>query len=332
MAQFPLPPALAADLQRVEQIVLERTRSRAAVISVAGARLLGQGNQRPRAALVLMAAQTGAYRRERVLHAAAAVELIHAATQTHDDLIDEGERRRGAPRTGEWNHGVALMVGDYLFALASGEMALSPDPRVIDYYAQAVKRITEESVAPAPPLSPPELGRARHLERISGTDAALYAAACKAGGACGGAPPEQIEALGHFGHSLGLAMRLGDEIADFAAPPGAVSTADAVSTSGAPGDEHLPGASLRAGAITLPLLCALSSGDSAALAAALDSADPDVQARAIEEVRRHGLGPARAELARLAAQARAALAGVPEGEPRHALAEVVDYAVGRGQG
>ncbi|HMQ34781.1 MAG TPA: polyprenyl synthetase family protein [Chloroflexaceae bacterium] len=316
MTQFPLPPALAADMQQIEQIVHERTSSRAAVISVAGSRLLGDGGARERAGLVLMAAQTGTYRREQVAHAAAAVELIHAATRTHDDLVDEAERRRGAPRTGEWGHGVALMVGDYLFALASGEMALSPDPRVIGYYAHAVMRITEATLAPPAPLRPLEESRARHLERLSGAAAELYAAACKAGGACGGAPPEHIEALGRFGHDLGLALALGDEARDFAGPGGQAG--------GEP-----PGASLRAGVVTMPLIFAASHGDGAGLAAALDSDDTDQQAWALAEVRRHGLAPTRAEIARLAAQARVALAGVPPGAACVALARVADFAVAR---
>lgn len=311
MTEFPLPPALAADMQQIDQIVQARPSSRAAVISVAGSRLRGNGEPRVHAALVLMAAQTGTYVREQVAHAAAAVELIYAATRTHDDLVDEAERRRGAPRTGEWGHGVALMVGDYLFALASGEMALSPDPRVIGYYAHAVMRITEEALAPPPPLAPLEEARARHLDRLGGA-AELYAAACKAGGACGGATPEQIEALGRFGHDLGLALCLGDEARDFAPPAGEPA-----------------GASVRAGAITLPLIFAAAHGDRQGLAAAIDGDDPEAQAWALAEVRRHGLAPTRAEIARLAAQARVALAGVPPGAAREALARIADFAVAR---
>lgn len=323
MIQFPLPPGLAADLQHIEQIVQERTHSRSAVISVAGARLLVPGAARTRAALVLMAAQTGAYQLERVVHAAAAIELIHAATQTHDDLVDQAERRRGVPRVGEWNHGVALMVGDYLFALAAGEMALSPDPRVIGFYSHAVTRITEETLSPPVSPRPLEEARARHLERLGGTVAALYVAACKAGGACGGAPPEQIEALGRFGHDLGLALRLGDEAHDFAAADNAAPAASARA------DSAPPGASLRAGVVSMPLIYAAAHGDSERLVAALESGDPAEHDWAIAEVRRLGLAPTRAEVARLAAQARVALVGVPPGEARETLARVADYAVAR---
>lgn len=310
MTRIPLTPNLADDLRHVEQIIIERTRSRAAVISVAGARLLAPGVERTHATLVLLAAQTGAYQRERVQHAAAAAELIYAATQTHDDLVDEAERRRGRPRDGEWGHAVALMVGDYLFALAAGEMALSPDARVISFYSQAVMRITESTLEPPAPPRPLEEARVRHLQRLSGTHAALFGAACRAGSACVGASAEQIEALGSFGEQLGLALRLGDEILSFAAPAGA---------------------GLPAGTLSLPLIFAVAHGDGERLCAGLDSADPAELGWAVAEVRRHGIAPTRTELARLAAQARAALDGVPPGAARAALALSADYAEQRAQ-
>ncbi len=313
MRHIEFSPNLSADLQQVEQIIHERTHARAAVISIAGSHLSPPDVPRLRAALVLLAAQTASYHLEQVIHAAAAVELIHAATQTHNDLVDEAERRRGRPRAGPWNHGVALMVGDYLFALAAGEMALSPDPRVIIFFTEAVKQITEGILMPAAPLQPLEEGRARHLERIGHTDAALIVAACKAGAAAAGADPEHIETLGHFGHELGLALRLGDEVRDFTEHNGSAA----------------PGASLRAGVVTLPLIFAAALGNGPRLAAALDSTDTAEQSWAVDTVRRYGLTPARAEVLRCAESARGMLARVPPGPGREALARIADYAVQR---
>ncbi|MFQ3663225.1 MAG: polyprenyl synthetase family protein [Chloroflexaceae bacterium] len=313
MRHVEFSPNLSADLQQVEQIIHERTHARAAVISIAGSHLSPPDVPRLRAALVLLAAQTAGYQLERVIHAAAAVELIHAATQTHNDLVDEAERRRGRPRVGPWNHGVALMVGDYLFALAAGEMALSPDPRVIIFFTEAVKQITEGMLMPAAPLQPLEEGRARHLERIGHTDAALIVAACKAGAAAAGADPEHIETLGRFGHELGLALRLGDEVRDFTEHNGSAA----------------PGTSLRAGVVTLPLIFAAALGNGPRLAAALDSTDATEQSWAVDTVRRYGLTPTRAEVLRCAESARGILAQAPPGPGREALARVADYAVQR---
>lgn len=299
MTQFSLPAPLADDLRDVERLILERTHSRAAVISVSNARLLEPEAPRDRAALVLLAALTGDYRRERVLHAAAAVELIAAASATHGGLVDEAERREGVPRVGEWAQGVPLMVGDYLFALAAGEMALAPDARVIDFYSQAVMRISESALAPPPPLRPLEPARAGHLERLAG-QAALVAAACKAGGACAGATPEQIEALGRFGAELGLAMALADELRPFA--------------DGAP-------SGLQPGVVTLPLILAAHQGDGERLGAALGGEDGAELAWAAAEVARYGTAPAADELAQLAARATVALTTLPPSEGRDALAQ-----------
>jgi geranylgeranyl pyrophosphate synthase len=308
MTQFPVPHALVDDLRQVEQRILERTHARGAVISAVGPRRW-PGGEPIRAALVLAAALTGEYRAERVIHAAAAVELIYAATTTHGDLVDEAARRKGVPRAGEWGQGLPLMVGDYLFALAAGEMALTPDARVIDFYSQAVMQISEAALAPPPPLRPLEPALARHVERLGGA-AALVAAACKAGGACAAVPPEQIEALGRFGHSLGLGLALAEEVRALT-----------------PGANPAPAEALRAGAVSMPLAYAAHCGDGERLAAALDGGDEDALAWAAAEVARHGLAPARAEVARLAARARDGLAALPPGPGRDALAAAADYPV-----
>ncbi|MEI7771227.1 MAG: polyprenyl synthetase family protein [Chloroflexales bacterium] len=313
MIQPPLPPNLGADMQEVERIISERTRSRATVISAADPHLLRPGDTRLRSALVLLAAQLGDYRLDQAIHAAAAIELIYAATSTHDDLVDEVERRRGLARQGDWNNGILLMVGDYLFALAAGEMSLSPDPRVISYYSQAVMQICESQLAPVLALRPADQAAEQYFAYIEGTSAALHAAACKAGAACGRLGAEQIEALGHFGCELGMALRIGTELRDFAR--------------GSANGATLAGSSLRYGAATLPLILAAAAGDGARLELALESGGADLD-WAVGEVRRHGVGPARAELALRTAAARAALELFPAGPARAALEQIADY-VGR---
>jgi heptaprenyl diphosphate synthase len=139
MNPLPIPNTIAADLQAVDALILERVRSRSALIGAASSHILASGGKRIRAALTLLACQLGRYELDQVIHAAAAVEMIHAASLVHDDLIDDAERRRSKVTVHtRWDSGVALMVGDYLFALAAVEMSLAPDPRIIAFYSQAV--------------------------------------------------------------------------------------------------------------------------------------------------------------------------------------------------
>jgi geranylgeranyl pyrophosphate synthase len=170
---------------------------------------------------------------------------------------------------------------------------------VIEFYSQAVMRITEGALAPPPPLRPLEPARARHIERLGG-HATLVAAACKAGGACAGAPPEQIEALGRFGAELGLAMLLADELDAFAAAPPP---------------------SLRAGAVSLPVVFAAHHGNGERVAAALGGGDEAELGWVVHEVARYGAAPTRAEVVQLASRAADALAALPPSAGRDGLAQ-----------
>ncbi|HWQ11489.1 MAG TPA: polyprenyl synthetase family protein, partial [Roseiflexaceae bacterium] len=218
MSQLPVPAELAPDLKRVDQIIAERTTARPVVAGIAGPHL-GAGAGRWRAVVALLAARLGAYAPERAAHAAAAVELIYAAARVHDSLVDEAARRRGQMAAqAHWGSSAALMVGDYLFALAAAEMALAPDPRVIAAYSRSVMAICEGQLAPVTSVVPLDVARNQYLYRAGRIDAALFEAAARAGAACSELAPEQADALGRFGYDLGLALRIAADARDYEGP------------------------------------------------------------------------------------------------------------------
>ncbi|NJN19758.1 MAG: polyprenyl synthetase [Oscillochloris sp.] len=272
---------------------------------MSGARL-PDGNNLIRAGLVLLTAGLGEYRTEQVLHAAAAAELIRAATLTHDDLIDPAERRRGDAATNDWDNGVVLMVGDYLFALAAGEMALSPDARVISFYSEAVQQIAESALTPVTQLQPADEAYEAYITRATGASAALLAAACRSGAACGGLDEAAITAAGVYGRNLGLAAHISAEIRALEQTP---DSARAI--------------------ISLPLIYAAAHSDAERLLAALDSADPVEQQWLATSIHNHGIGPARAEARRLTDTARATLDVLPDGETRRLLADLAQQGIAR---
>ena len=321
MSQLPISTALLADLEKVDQIIVERVQSRSSVIRIAGQHILTSGGKRIRAALALLAAQLGHYNLDAVIHSAAAVELIHAASLVHDDLVDDAEQRRGTPTVHtRWDGNVALMVGDYLFALAAAEMALTPDPRIIAYFSRGVMTICEGELTPVVDVAPLDVATRQYLYKIGCKTAALFEAACKAGMVCGGGTQEQVDALGRFGYDLGMAFQIVDDVLDMTGTP---------ETLGKPA-----GNDLREGTITLPLIYAVDGGADPALAAIVD-AQPIDDARldwAIGEVQRLG-GTARAlEDARgYAERAMAHLDSFPDSAARHALGQVARFVVVREQ-
>jgi heptaprenyl diphosphate synthase/octaprenyl-diphosphate synthase len=319
MSQLPIPAALIADLEQLDQVIIERAQSRSAVIQVAGHYILTSGGKRIRAALALLAAQLGRYDLDTVVHSAAAIELIHAASLVHDDLVDETEQRRGVRTVHtRWDGNVALMVGDYLFALASAEMALAPDPRIIGYFARGVMTICEGELSPVMSVTPVAVAIEQYLYKIGCKTAALFEAACKAGMVCGGGAVEQIDALGRFGYDLGLAFQIVDDVLDF--------TGDAT-TLGKPA-----GNDLREGTITLPLIYAVESGGGAQLTQVVEAHPPSEQqiAWAINEVRRLG-GAERAldDARHYAERALSHLEGFPDSAAMHALGEIARFVVTR---
>jgi len=312
------PSWLLNDLQSVAQVMIERVRSHSVLINVAGRHILRSGGKRLRAALVLLSAQLGTYDFERVLHAATAVELIHVASLVHDDLVDEAERRRGVVSVHtEWDHGVALMVGDYFFALASGEMALAPDPRIITYFSEAVMTICEGELAPVVDATPLEKALDQYYYKIGCKTASLFTAACKAGMASGLGTQEQIDALGNFGYDLGLAFQVVDDILDFVGDE---------ATLGKPA-----GSDLRQGVITLPFIYAVAASDDDSLLAALDSDDEDLLDHAVQEVRRLGVAPARDEAYRLIERALAHLTIFPDNPVRCTFQDIAAFVLEREQ-
>lgn len=267
---------LAQDLQAIDRAVLEKFESRSALLNVASRYLLSSGGKRVRAALTLLCARLGTHYDEcRVYNVATAIEMIHSASLVHDDLVDEAEVRRGRVTVhSKWGGNVALMVGDYLFALAAGQMAEASDPRIIKSFARGVERICEAELSPVTDVEPLQKALDQYYAKISGKTAALFECAAEGGLLATGGTEQQIEALRHFGYEIGLAFQIVDDVLDF--------TADE-QTLGKPA-----GHDLKEGTITLPVLYAIDQGASEIVREAALTFQPsnELVAAAVAEVRR----------------------------------------------
>jgi heptaprenyl diphosphate synthase len=291
MNELPIPAALAPDLRRVQQVIAERLKPRPIVDQIATPHTAIGGTERPHAALVLLAAQIGDYDISRTLHAAAAIELIAAATSLHGGLVDAEARRRDA--VGGWpgiDSNVPLMVGDYLLALAAAEMALTPDPRIIAYYSRSVMAFCEATLAPVRGPDP-ESALAQYLEGAGRSAASLCESACRAGAICGGLGLEQVDLLGRYGHDLGLALAIHQDVSDL---------------------QGGHGSKPRAGTITLPLIyAAMAAGSHVSAQNEQETAQQSRGvARALEDAQMH------------AARAHGHLMGLPESPARDRLAAI----------
>lgn len=311
--------ALADDLALVERTMVERTASRSRPIAAAGAYTVSAGGKRLRAALVLLAARLGSYDLERAARPAVAIELLHAASLVHDDLVDHTLRRRGRVTVhARWDRHVALMVGDYFFALAANELAAEPDPRIIRFYADAAQIVVEGELRPVTQLEPMSVALEQYFYKTGAKTAALFEAACKAGIAVGGGTAEQVEALERFGYNLGVAFQIIDDILDFTSNETAL---------GKPA-----GNDLREGTLTLPLIYAVAQSDAPLLREVARTARPNpTQVPQLIEavIAAGGISRALDEARQIVQQAQSALAHFPPTGALQALYDICDFVLQR---
>jgi heptaprenyl diphosphate synthase/octaprenyl-diphosphate synthase len=310
---------LADDLATIERLLIQRTASSSRLLAAAGAHTVAAGGKRLRAALVLLAARLGDYQFVRAARPAVAIELLHAASLVHDDLVDHTLRRRGRVTVhSRWDSHVALMLGDYFFAVSANELAAEQDPRIIRFYADAARTVVEGELRPVTQLEPLEVALAQYRYKIGSKTAALFEAACKAGIAVAGGTSEQIEALGQFGYDLGLAFQIVDDVLDFT------------------GDETLlgkpAGNDLREGTLTLPLIYAVAQGGSPLLREVAHSARPDpvnVPQLVAAVIAAGGTDLAMHEAHQTVERALGHLSTFPPSSAMRALSDICDFVLNR---
>jgi geranylgeranyl diphosphate synthase type II len=181
------------------------------------------GGKRVRPALALASSEAVGGSVEDALPVAAALEMVHTYSLVHDDLpcMDDDDLRRGKPTSHRvFGEALAVLAGDALHSLAfesllsggpAGESgcALARDLASAAGVRGMVGGQVEDLEAEGRPPSEERLARIH-----AGKTAALFAAACRAGGRAGGADREAVSALDRFGRDLGLAFQVVDDVLD----------------------------------------------------------------------------------------------------------------------
>jgi octaprenyl-diphosphate synthase len=233
----------------------------------------------------------------RAIPLAAAVELIHSATLLHDDVLDEGEERRGRPASRVlWGNLVSVLSGDLLLTSALELVAASGVEGAMQDTLMTMQRLIAGEVAQLKARGRDDLGVEGYMEIARGKTASLFSNACRAGARVAGASHEVIEAVGHFGERVGIAFQIVDDVLDLEGVPHEVGKR--LGHDLAEGKTTLPMAlALRTDAASLrPLLITARAGDT--VAAARVSQAPSVRA-ACEEARAFAQSETEAGLAKL---------------------------------
>lgn len=288
------------------------------VLTAAVEHLLSSGGKRIRPALALLAARFYPTHPEKITALAAAVEMLHTATLVHDDLIDKALFRRGVPTlNSEWTPSMTVLTGDYLFARAAYLASQTDHIGVMHIFSQTLMTICTGELKQQ--FEKTSLDAQNYYERIYAKTAALLKAATEGAGVLAGAPQEHVQALSDYGHFVGMAFQIIDDVLDF--------TSDEA-TLGKP-----VGSDLAQGLVTLPTLYYLKRHPSAnTVSAVLDgtACEPHAIAHAVEAIRQSGaIDQALAEAQAFIARSQEALTPLPDGAARDSLAALAEFVVRR---
>jgi heptaprenyl diphosphate synthase len=321
-ADSSLAATIADGLAGVEKALAEAAQTEEALLTEASRHLIDAGGKRFRATLVLLAAHFGDPRDERIVPAAAAIELTHLATLFHDDVMDEATIRRGhESANSRWDNTIAILTGDFLFARASNLLA-GLGPEAIRIQAETFTRLVSGQVAETLGPRPGQDPLAHYLHVVEDKTASLIATAGRFGAMFAGAPGDAVDRVCAASHALGVAFQLSDDILDVASESAESGKA--------------PGTDLREGVRSLPVLHALAAppgrdGDRLRdLLSRGGLTDEALHAEALALLRAHpAMDAARADLAGWVAVARAEIAGLPDVPARRAFATMSDFVLDR---
>jgi len=196
------------------------------------------GGKRLRPLLVCLSAGVPPPESDGLVQAAVAVELVHAATLVHDDVLDGSALRRGRPTVvASGGRKMATATGDLLFARAFAELARGRSPASVTVLSRASSELALGELMQRADAFDGAIQVERYLQRCRLKTAVLFRAACELGALAGGIPSTS---LAPFGEQIGLAFQILDDVLDVSGPP---------ERTGKP-----RGADLLDGTITLPLI------------------------------------------------------------------------------
>ena len=178
---------------------------------------LNTGGKRLRALLTLGSAKLCGYLKGgRDINLAACVELIHAATLMHDDVIDNGEIRRGKKTLNlVWGNQSSILIGDYLLSRCFEMMVEDENLEVLKLLSSTSVKIAQGEILQLQHKGETDMLEETYFKIISSKTAELFSAATKVGAILGNKNNKIKDALGFYGKNLGLTFQIADDTLDY---------------------------------------------------------------------------------------------------------------------
>jgi geranylgeranyl pyrophosphate synthase len=307
-------------IRKVEALMRAQAEGHDPDLGAALELLISAGGKRIRPALTLLTGMMLGGDLNHLITLSAAIELLHTATLVHDDLIDGALLRRGTPTlNSQWSPGATVLTGDFMFARAAKLAADTESIAVMKLFSETLSIIVNGEITQLF-SSRCQANREEYYHRIYAKTGSLFETSTTSAALISTSNQEIIQHVRSFGHDIGMAFQIIDDILDFTGEQ---------TTVGKP-----VGSDLRQGLITLPTLYYLEAHpDDADAQFLLDGNCNGDEARAnrlIVSIRRStAIESANNEACQLVERGVSHLVNLPDVPERHHLEELAYYIVQR---
>ena len=242
------------ELEQVEKKITTESVASVDAVTAIGQYLQSSGGKRLRPTLLLISARladpSSKSANACAIQLGAVVELIHAATLVHDDVIDAAQTRRGRPSTNvKWGNHTCVLAGDWLYMQAFQIALRERSFQILDLLIGLTQMMVEGELLQLDRIGKINISEADCMELVDRKTERLFSVCARLGALASNAEPHLEERLGEYAWNLGMAFQLVDDVLDFTARE---------KTLGKP-----VGGDLREGKVTLPLVYALERATSA---------------------------------------------------------------------
>jgi octaprenyl-diphosphate synthase len=235
------------ELEHVEKKLTAESVAPLDTVTAIGQYLHSSGGKRLRPALLLLSAKFAGASfgpDSTAIQLGAVVEMIHAATLVHDDVIDAAETRRGRPSTNvKWGNHTCVLAGDWLYMQAFQIALRERNFQILDLLIGLTQMMVEGELLQLERIGCIDVSEADCMELVHRKTAGLFSVCARLGALSAQSDARLQEKLGEYAWNLGMAFQLIDDMLDFTARE---------KTLGKP-----VGGDLREGKVTLPLVYAL---------------------------------------------------------------------------
>lgn len=287
--------------------------------SVVAAQLRTKGKQLRPLMLMVCAAMFGPVT-DKVLGAAAAVELLHNASLIHDDVVDASPQRRGFPTINAvWDNHIAVLVGDFFTSSSMQEAIATADIRIVEALCSLGRKLSTGEIDQIFNAREHTLDIDTYFAIIDYKTASLFVSSARMGCLAAGVDDWRLDALERYARSFGRCFQIRDDIFDYY---------DAAEVGKPTGND------LREGKISLPLLYALEADcpeRPQMLELVRKGMLDDGEIAVLQDFarRRGGVERARKAMEDLRREGLEALAPLPDSPQKEELASLLDFVIAR---